>query len=79
MDGELRAAGATQYRSLVPFALRPNLNGMVREGLVAILTGMIDGAAFGLDRNNVGRAVVVRTPGLGVEVDAAHRWKVRTH
>jgi hypothetical protein len=79
MNGELGAAGATQYCLLVPFALRPNLNRVAGEGLVGILAGVVDAAAFRLDRNNVGWSVLVRTPGLGIEVDATHRWRVRTH
>jgi len=79
MDGDLCPAGATQYCSLVPFALRPNLNRMAGEGLVAILAGVVNGAALRLNRNNVSWAVVMRTPGLGIEIDATHRWRVRTH
>jgi len=55
----------------VPFELGPGFEGMVGEGGVAVFAGIVGGAAFHFDGDDVGGAVVVEAAGLGVEVEAA--------
>ena len=79
MDGELCAASAAKDCFLVPFTLRPHLDRMTGERCVAILAGVIDPAALHLDGNDVGGAGPMSATGLGIEIDAAHFWKIRGH
>ena len=69
---QLRAAGPAKYRLLLPFALRPHLDGVVRERLVAILARVIHAATLHLDRDNVRRPVVMLAACLRIQLDAAH-------
>jgi hypothetical protein len=52
----------------VPFKLGPDCEGMGGEGVVALLAGVIGGAAFHFYGDDVGGAVVVEATGLGIEV-----------
>ena len=67
-DGELGAAGSAEDGLVVPFGLRPGFEGMVSEGGVAIFAGVVGGAAFHFDGDDVGGAVVVEAAGLGIKV-----------
>jgi hypothetical protein len=78
-DGEFGAAGSAEDGRLVPFGLRPELDGMAGESQVAILAGVIEPAAIHLDGDDVGRAVVVEAAGLGIEVEAADLWSFWGH
>ena len=52
---------------------------MIGEGVVAVFAGVVDAAAFHLDRDDVQRAAIVGAPGLGVEIDAMHGWRTVCH
>ena len=51
-----------------PFGFRPDFYRMAREGVVTIFAGVVGGAAFHFDGDNVERRVVMEAAGLGVEV-----------
>jgi|SRR5215472_8265904 len=78
-DGEFGAAGSAEDSRVVPFGLRPDLDGMVSKGDVAILAGVVEAAAPHLDGDDVGGAVVVEAAGLGIEVQSADFWSVCRH
>ena len=67
-DCQLGAAGSTKNGLLVPIGVGPDFNRMAREGIVAMLAGVVDAAAFHFDGDDVERGVVVEAAGLGVEV-----------
>jgi hypothetical protein len=67
-DGDFGAAGSAQDSLRLPFGLRPGFEGVVGKGAVAILAGIVGGAAFHLDGDDVEGGVVVEAAGLGVEV-----------
>lgn len=69
-DGESGAASAAEDGFVVPFECRPELNRMIRECDVAIFAGVEEAAAFHLDGDDVGGAVVVEAACLRVEVEA---------
>ena len=54
----------------MPFGLRPRREGMACQGVVAILAGVISGAAFHFDGDDVEGRVVVEAASLGVEFEA---------
>jgi hypothetical protein len=67
-DRQLSAAGAAEDGWGVPFRSGPNLYEMGGEGAVAVFAGVVGGAAFHFDGDDVGGAVVVEAAGLGIEV-----------
>lgn len=69
-DGEDGAASAAEDGGLVTFGLRPRLDGMTREGDVAVLAGVKEAAAFHFDGDDVERGAVVKAASLRVEVEA---------
>lgn len=69
-DGELGAAGTAEDGLVVPFGLRPGLDGMVGEGIVAVFAGVVEAAASHFDSDDVERRVVMKTAGLGIEIQA---------
>lgn len=71
-DGELRAAGATENRSLRLLLERPRFDRMPSDCVVALFARKVRVAAFQLDGNDVERRVVMATAGLGVKSDPAH-------
>lgn len=71
-NGQLCAAGAAEDRGPVPLRARPDLNGVIREGFVAVLAGIVGAAALHADGNDVQRRVIVGAAGLGIQSDAAH-------
>lgn len=71
-DGHLTAAGAAQHRAHGPLGARPDLDRMVREGLVAILAGVIDTAALHPDRDDVESGSIVSAAGLRIQIDSAN-------
>ncbi len=79
LDGQLRIAGAAQYRFLVPFILRPHFNRMIGQRDVAIFAGVVSGTAFHLDGNDVSGAVIMPAACLGTETNAAHMSKICGH
>jgi hypothetical protein len=70
-DGELGTAGTAEDGLVVPFGLRPGLDGMVGEGVVAVFAGVVEAAASHFDSDDVERRVVMETAGLGIEIQAA--------
>jgi hypothetical protein len=79
MYGQLRAAGAAKYCSLMELALRPDLDRVPRERVVAILAGVVRAAALHLDRDDVGWTVIVLAACLRIEIDATRAWKIPSH
>ena len=69
-DGEKGVAGAAEDGLFVPFGLRPRLEGMIGEGVVAVFAGVEEAAAFHFDGDDVERGVVVEAAGLRVEIQA---------
>jgi hypothetical protein len=67
-DREKGAAGAAEDGGLVPFGLRPGLEEMVGEGVVAVLAGVEKAAAFHFDGDDVEGGVIVEAAGLRVEI-----------
>jgi hypothetical protein len=61
-------AGATEDGWGVPFGLGPGFEGVVGEGVVAVFAGVVGGAAFHFDGDDVEEGVVVEAAGLTVEV-----------
>ena len=59
---------------MVPIGLWPDFNGMACEGIVAILAGVVDAAAFHFDGDDIERGVVMEAAGLRVEVQAEDFW-----
>jgi hypothetical protein len=47
---------------------------MACEGIVAILAGVVDAAAFHFDGDDIERGVVMEAAGLRVEVQAEDFW-----
>lgn len=78
-DGEDGAARAAEDGGLVPFGLRPGFDGMVGEGVVAVFAGVKEAAAFHFDGNDVERRVVVKTTGLGIEIQTVDFWSGGRH
>jgi len=70
-DGELGAAGTAEDGLVVPFGLRPGLDGMVGEGVMAVFAGVVEAAASHFDSDDVERRVVMETAGLGIKIQAA--------
>ena len=70
-DGEFGAAGTAEDGLVVPFGLRPGLDRMVSEGVVAVFAGVEEATAFHFDSDDVERRVVMETAGLGIEIQAA--------
>lgn len=69
-NGERRTASAAENGFVVPLALRPHDDRMIGKREVAILAGVEKAAAFHLDGDDVGRAVVVEATGLRVKMEA---------
>jgi len=76
---QLGTAGAAENGLVVPFGLRPKFDGVIGEGLVAIFAGVVGGAAFHFDGDDVGRAVVMEAAGLGIEIETANFRDERGH
>lgn len=69
-NGECRTASAAENGFVVPLALRPHDDRMIGKREVAILAGVEKAAAFHLDGDDVGSAVVVEATGLRVKMEA---------
>ena len=79
VDGELRAAITAEDSLVVPFGRGPWFNGMARQGVVAVLASVEVAAAFHFDGDDVERGVVVEAASLGIEVETADVWGLRSH
>ncbi len=79
MYGQLRAAGPAEYRLLLPLALRPDLERVTSERIVAFLASVIHTAALHLDRDDVRRPVVMLAARLRIQLDSAHIQWFRDH
>jgi hypothetical protein len=79
VDRQLYPTSAAKYCFLAPFALWPDFDFVFAQRSVAFLARIVDATALHLDRNDVGGSVKVFAPGLRIEIDATHLWKVRSH
>jgi hypothetical protein len=79
VDRQLDTTGAAEYRFLAPFALWPDFDFVFGKRCVALLARIVGATALHLDRNDVGGSVKVFAPGLRIEINATHLWKVRSH
>lgn len=72
-------AGAAEDGWGIPCGARPGLDGVIGEGFVTVLAGVVEAAAGHLDGDDVERGVVVETAGLRVELEAVDFWRVMGH
>jgi hypothetical protein len=77
--GQHSTTGAAEYGFLAPFALRPDFDCVFGKRRVTLLAGIVDTTTLHLDRNDVACSVEVFAPGLRIEMNATHIWKVRSH
>jgi hypothetical protein len=70
-DGEDGAARAAEDGGFVEFGGGPGSERMIGEGVVAILAGVEEAAAFHFDGDDVERGVVMEAAGLRIEIEAA--------
>src|SRR6266849_8931079 len=73
---QLCAACATQNGFLIPFAARPNLDGMTCERDMTVFAGIVGGAALHLDGDDVGLRMVVQAARLRIEIQSADLWSI---
>ena len=78
-DGELRTTRPAENRFLVEFSLWPYFDRVIRESGVTIFARVVNAAALHLDRNNVGRPVVMLATGLRIKIEATNIWKSMGH
>lgn len=78
-NGELGAADTAEDGLMVPFGLRPGLDRMLSDGVVAVFAGVEEATAFHFDSDDVERRVVMETAGLGIEIQAADLGSGRRH
>ena len=78
-DRQFGSAGAAKDCFLIPFNFWPDLDRVIGESGMAIFACVVNAAALHLDRDNVGKPVIVPATGLCVEVHAAHIGKTRSH
>lgn len=72
LDAHLISTGAAQDRVLGPLGPRPDFDRMVSQSLVALLAGVVDAAAFHLDRDNVENGSIVSAARLRIQIDSAN-------
>jgi hypothetical protein len=70
-DGNFGAAGSAKDGWSVPFSFRPGFEGVAGQRVVAVFAGVIGGATFHLDGDDIEGGVVVKAAGLGVEAEAS--------
>ncbi len=73
---QLCAACSTQNGFLIPFAARPNLDGMTCERDMAVFAGIVGGAALHFDGDDVRVRMVVQATGLGIEIQSTDLWSI---
>ena len=78
-NGQDRTAGAAENCWLVPFPLRPDFYRMIGKRLVAIFAGIVSTATFHLDRDDIGRPVIVLATSLRIEIYALYVLNPRDH
>jgi len=66
------AACPTQNGFLIPFAPRPNLDGMACEGDMAVFAGIPGGAALHFDGDDVRMSMVVQATRLRIEIQSTN-------
>ncbi len=72
LNTQLRPAGPTKNRFLIPFTLGPDFDRMIGQRNMAIFACVINSATLHLDRNDVGWPVPMFATSLRIEIDAAH-------
>src|SRR6267142_1826784 len=70
------AACSTQNGSLIPFAARPNLDGMTCERDMAVFAGIPGGAALHFDGDDVRVRMVVQATRLRIEIQSTDLWSI---
>jgi len=71
---KLCAACPTQNGFLIPFAARPNLDGMTCERDMAVFAGIPGGAALHFDGDDVRLGMVVQATRLRIEMQSTDLW-----
>lgn len=69
-DAHLISACPAKHRAFDPLRLRPDLDWMVRQSLVAILAGVVDTATLHLDGDDIQSGFVVSAACLRIETDS---------
>src|SRR5882724_407966 len=72
------AACSTQNGFLIPFAARPNLDGMTCERDMAVFAGIVGGAALHFDGDDVRLRMVVQATRLRIEIQSTDLWSICT-
>ena len=78
-NGEFGAAGTAEDGWFEPIGLRPRLEAMVGEGIMAVFASVIESAALHFDGDDVERGMVVKAAGLRIEIQAVDFWNGRRH
>jgi len=75
---QLCAACSTQNGFLIPFAARPNLDGMTCERDMAVFAGIPGRATLHFDGDDVRVRMVVQATRLRIEIQSMDLWSIRT-
>jgi hypothetical protein len=78
-DRQLYATGAAEDCFSGPLIVWPDLDLMIGEHCMAILTRIVDVTALRLDRNDVGWSAIMFATGMRIQVDAVYIWGIRSH
>lgn len=79
LDAHFLSADAAQDGEFSPLRLRPDLDGMVSQGIVAVFACVINAAALHLDRNDVESGSIVSAARLRIEIDSENLWAREYH
>jgi hypothetical protein len=74
LDAHLVTTDAAYHGGLSPFGPRPNLDGVIRQRVVAIFAGIVKAATFHFDRDHIEDAAVMDAARLGIQSDPANLW-----
>ena len=73
---QLCAACSTQNDFLIPFAARPNLDGMTCERDMAVFAGIVGRAALHFDGDDVRLSMMMQATRLRIEIQSTDRWSI---
>jgi len=79
LDAHLTSASAAQDGKFGPLPCWPELDGVVSQGIVAILASVIVAAAFHLDRDDIESRSIVCAARLRIEIDSENLWATDCH
>jgi len=71
--------GTTQNCRFLPLRLRPRLQRMTREGVMAIFAGVEQSAAVHLDGDDVARLVEMGTTRFRIQTKPVNGWRFERH